>query len=178
MESLIIAGSSIAATVMAIPYFGFVGYVYKFKVMNLAKYKYVKKKIYKGIHKSIEEQDIQGLRDYLRALDKFDEKYSRLKTATIKKKLGITDEILKDRKLFKMKYDSDYLVEQVMGIHSASDSEIQKREKDLLQREQILDNFNEHDSLRKRELYIKKKEKELKDKEEELNEIISNLNKL
>ena len=69
MESLIIAGSSIAAAVMAIPYFGVVGYVYKFKVMNLVKYKYLKKRIYKGIYKAIKEQDIQSLRDYLKALE-------------------------------------------------------------------------------------------------------------
>jgi len=178
MESLIIAGSSVAAAVMAIPYFGVVGYVYKFKVMNLVKYKYLKKRIYKGIYKAIKEQDIQSLRDYLKALEKFDEKYDRLKTVNIKKKLGITDEILQDRKIFRMKYDSNYLVEQVQGIYSSGDLEIQERERDLLQREKTLDNFNEHDGLRKRELYIRSKEKELKEKEEELNEIISNLNKL
>ena len=77
-----------------------------------------------------------------------------------------------------MKYDSNYLVEQVQGIYSSGDLEIQERERDLLQREKTLDNFNEHDGLRKRELYIRSKEKELKEKEEELNEIISNLNKL
>ena len=178
METLIIAGSSIAASIMALPYFGYVGYVYKFKVMNIVKYKYLKKRIYKGIHTAIEEQDIQSLRDYLRALHKFDDKYDRLKAVVLKKKLGIVDEILDDRKLFKMKYDSNYLVEQTQGLYSSSDLELQERERDLLQREKTLDNCNEHDSLRTRELKIKRKEKELKEKEEELNEIISNLNKL
>ena len=77
-----------------------------------------------------------------------------------------------------MKFDSDYLVEQVQGIYSSSDLELQEREKDLLEREQTLDNYSGNDNIGKRELYIRKKEKELKEKEEELNEIISNLNKL
>ena len=48
-----------------------------------------KRKIYKAIDKAIEEKDIQTLRDYLKALYLFDQKYCRTKLPALKKKLGI-----------------------------------------------------------------------------------------
>lgn len=177
LDLVAVAGGAVAA-LASFPYFGYVGYVYKFKVMNIIRYKAVKNRIYKGIHKAIAEQDIQSLRDYLDTLKHFDAKYSRVKLPKIKKKLGINDEILNDRKLFKMKYDSDYLVEHALGIYSSSSSELQVREKQLLDREKSFDNLKDIDSIRQKEIILRQKEKELIEKEKEIIEIISNLSKL
>jgi len=146
--------------------------------MNIVKYKTLKNRIYKGIYKAIEEQDIQSLRDFLNTLQLFDAKYSRVKLPKIKKKLGINDEILNDRKLFKMKYDSDYLVEQALGIYSSSNSDLQVRERDLIDREKNFDDFKDMDSMRKREIMLSLREKDIIEKEKEIIEIISNISKL
>jgi len=176
LETLI--GGGIAAGVLgAIPYLSYVGYVYKFKVVNIFKYKYTKHQIYKGIEKAIAEENIQEVRDWFELLAKFDSKYDRSKTMVLKKKYGIRNEILDDAKLFKLKYDSRYLVENYLGIHTGS-LEIEEKEKQLLLKEKELEHFSDYNNIKKKEYELDIKEEELKNKEKEIQEIISNLNML
>ena len=174
----LVAAVGATGVLAAVPYLSYVGYAYRFQVLNIMKYKHTKKKIYKGIYKAIEEQDIQALRDYFLLLSRFDAKYDRQKSVALKKKLGICDELLSDRKIFKMKFDSEYLVETMKGLHSSSDLDISKREKELIKREKELDDFSGFDGLRKKEAILNEKEKELIEREKEIIEIISNLSKL
>ena len=177
LETILIGGVGIIGGITSIPYIGYVGYVYKFNVLNIVKYKRDKKQIYKKIHRAIDEQDIQSLRDYLNTLRDFDKKYDRMKTAKLKKKLGINDEILNNRKLFKMKFDSAYLVEQAMGISSSS-SDLEELEIELKTREKDLQQYEGFDAIRMKELRLIEKEKLLNEKEEEIREIIKNIAKL
>jgi hypothetical protein len=176
LETFIVGGVG-ATLISAIPYLSYVGYVYKFKVINIFKYKHAKKKIYKGINKAIDEQDIQALRDWFSLLARFDSKYDRTKTVTLKKKLGICDELLSDRKLFKLKFDSRYLVENYKNINVGS-HDLDIREQDILERERKLDNFSDFDKVKRKEYDLMIKEKELTNREKEIQEIISNLNML
>lgn len=154
------------------------GYMYKFKVLNIFAYKYRKKVIYKGIKKAIKEKDIQSLRDYFAVLTLFDAKYDRHKTIKMKKKYGLTDEILTNRKLFKLKFDTQYLIEQFSNDIIKSSDNIIEIEEELYKREQSLMNIKGAKNVIEKEHELIKREKEIKNKEEELQEIISNLNKL
>jgi len=177
IETLFLGGVGVIAGVVSIPYFGYIGYVYKFKVFDLFKYKREKRHLYKKIHKAILEQDIQSLRDYLRSLGKFDSKYGRTKLPALKKKLGINDEILNDRKLFKMKFDSDFLVEQALNIH-CTNGDLNELEQELKNKEKDLQSYEGYDNIRRKEQELIEKEKVLNEREEEIREIIQNIAKL
>ena len=170
---------AVIATATATGTYGTImGYMYKFRVGNIFAYKYRKRIIYKGIKKAIQEKDIQSLRDYFNVLVLFDSKYDRQKTIKMKKKYGLTDEILNNRKLFRMKFDTDYLIQQMSENNINSSGEIIEMEAELYKREQSLMNIKGAKNVIEKEQELIKREKEIRNKEEELQEIISNLNKL
>lgn len=173
--TILIGGIGGLAAISTIPYIGYVGFVYKFKVFDLYKYKMSKRNIYNKIYKAIQEKDIQSLRDYLNALHLFDEKYNRTKLPALKKKLGINDEILNNRKLFKMKYDSNYLVNCFLKIE---DDDLTEFEKELKIKEKNLQSYEGFDKIKKKEQELIEKEKVLNEREKEIIEIIKNITKL
>lgn len=176
LESLAIGVGALSI----IPYVSIIGYLYRFRVVNVFLYKYRKKVLYAGVEEALKNKDIQSLRDFLDLLKYFDTKYDRKKCQKIKQKYGITDEILDSRKLFRLKFDTDYLIENQDNI-IISDKEIINREKDILKRELSLDNLENNNDTKKifiLEKNLRNKEIELEKREKEIIEIISNLNKL
>jgi len=167
--------TAVGLGVLAAPYTAVVGVLYRFKVVNVIKYKIVKRRLYKAIHKAIEEEDIQSLRDSFENLARFDSKYDRQKCSQLKKKLGICDEILADRRIFKLKFDTDYLIEHCNNIINIKSHSPDFKSDDSIVSLQIQsrDTVGTETILKEKELI--KREKMLEMKEKEIAEILENL---
>jgi len=170
--------TAVGLGVLAAPYTAVVGAMYRFKVVNVFKYKIVKRRLYKSIYKAIQEEDIQSLRDSFENLARFDSKYDRQKCSNLKKKLGICDEILADRRIFKLKFDTDYLIEHCQKIiNIKTDSPDFKCESNdsliSLKIQKTKNGLSPETILKEKELI--KREKMLEMKEKEIAEILENL---
>jgi len=171
--------TAVGLGVLASPYIAVVGGLYRFKVINIIKYKIVKRRLYNTIYKAIREEDIQTLRDAFINLERFDSKYDRQKSSKLKKRLGICDEILEDRRIFKLKFDTDYLIEHCKNIINiktdSPDFKINSFDSiiSLNSQKSRSSKFSSETILKEKELI--KREKIVELKEQEIAEILENI---
>jgi hypothetical protein len=105
MIDLILVGTGVAGLVVSLPYVGYVSYIHKFKVVDVFK-------------NAMKNADIDEARSALELLHNFDIKYSTEKVIKMKEKYGIIDEIMNDRTLFRLKFDSKFLLQKYIEKNS------------------------------------------------------------
>ena len=167
---LIIGGTVVGALAVGKPVFGVVASV---KPTHHIRYKYKKRQIKKQLRKAIEELDFDEFADAFDKIKTFDNNFESQKYSKYKKDFCVNNEIIQNRKLFKVRFDPAYLAEQCSSITSSSD-ELIEREQQILKREQTLQGYEGYDALKMKEEMLNKKEEELKEKEEEINEMLKN----
>ena len=167
---LIIGGTVIGALAIGKPVFGVVASI---KPTQHIRYKYKKRQIKKQIKKAIEESDFDSFADAFDKIKSFDNNFESQKYSKYKIDYCVNNDIIQNRKLFKVRFNPTYLVEQCSDITSSSD-ELIEREQQIIKRETTLQQFEGYDALKMKEEMLNQKEEELKEKEEEIREILKN----
>ena len=161
---LVIGGTVIGALAIGKPVFGVVASI---KPTHHIRYKYKKRQIKKQIKKAIEELDFDEFSDAFDKIKSFDNNFESQKYSKYKKDYCVNNEIIQNRKLFKIRFNPAYLVEQCSELTTSTD-ELIEREQEIIKRESTLQGYEGYDAL-------KTKEEELRIKEEEIKEILQNL---
>ena len=168
---LVIAGSALGVVAVGKPVFGMVASV---KPTRHIQYKYKKRQIKKQIRKAIEELDYDNFVNAFEDIQSFDSHFGSGKCSKYKKDYCVNNDIIKCRKLFKIRFDPTYLVEQCNNNFTTSSDELIEREQDLINKEKTLQSYEGFDALMMKEEMLKQKEEELKQKEEDIKEILKN----
>ena len=167
---LIVGGSAIGFITLSKPV---VGILFNIQITEYIRYKYLKKHIRKQLYKSIEELDYDSFVDGFDKLKTLDSNNDSQKYSEYKKKFCVNNDIINDRKLFKIRFDPSYLVEQCSSLSSSSE-ELFLKEQSLIQREQSINKYEGIDALRSKEEELKLKEQSLKEKEDDFRELLKN----
>lgn len=175
---LAIVGAIATGVTAIIPYFSYVGYVYQFKILDMYKYKKRKRQLYRFFQESIDDLDMDKMRETLKLLKAFDVKYERSKVIQLKSKYKLTDEMLQNYHLFRLKFDPEYLI--TYGESPDVEKEEKVRLSYIKKREQCLDNLDrsKYDDIIDIEYEYKQGLNDLVDKEEEVAKMISNFHKI
>ena len=170
----IIGGSALGVMAIGKPVFGMVASV---KPTQHIRYKWGKRQIKKQIKKAIEELDYDEFVDAFDKIQSFDNNNDSQKYSKYKKDFCVNNDIIKSRKLVKVRFNPTYLVEQCCNMNSSSE-EISEKEIELIEKEKALQQYEGFDGMRAKEQQLIEKEKELNEKEEEIREIIQSIAKL
>ena len=144
------------------------------KPTQIIKYKYYKRRLKNNLKKAITDLDYELFYDEFQKVKTFDGRFCANKYQDFKKKFGVNNEIINDKKLFRIKFDPEYLINVVNTTFSSTSEELLVKELELKHKEDELKSFDDYNIYKTKEEELNQRQLSLDEQEEELNHKVRN----